>query len=161
MFSSHTDLLADRAALRNDAAQQLEDMTVPAIEIKVSSPTREVLVDISERIQSALAESDPTFSGMVSVFVPHTTAGVTINEGADPSVARDIIEGLGRLVPREAGYRHSEGNSDAHIKTSLVGCHVAVPAEQGRLQLGTWQSIYLAEFDGPRTRRIWIVPQSA
>jgi secondary thiamine-phosphate synthase enzyme len=127
-------------------------------EIKVSSPAREVLVDVSERIQRAVAEFDPKFTGMVSVFVPHTTAGVTINEGADPAVARDLIDGLARLIPREAGYRHSEGNSDAHIKTSLVGCHVAVPVEQGRLRLGTWQSIYLAEFDGPRTRKIWIVP---
>jgi secondary thiamine-phosphate synthase enzyme len=136
-------------------------MTMPTLEIKVSSPAREVLVDISERIQRAVAESDPTFSGMVNVFVPHTTAGVTINEGADPSVARDIVEGLARFVPREAGYRHSEGNSDAHIKASLIGSHVAVPAAEGRLQLGTWQSIYLAEFDGPRTRRIWIVPLPA
>ena len=133
---------------------------MPVLEITVSSPAREVLVDIGERIQRALAEFDPTFSGMVNVFVPHTTAGVTINEGADPSVARDIIEGLSRLVPREAGYRHSEGNSDAHIKTSLIGCHAAVPAEEGRLRLGTWQSVYLAEFDGPRTRRIWILPVS-
>jgi secondary thiamine-phosphate synthase enzyme len=130
---------------------------MPTLEIKVSSPAREVLVDISERVQRAVGESDPTFSGMVNVFVPHTTAGVTINEGADPSVTRDIVEGLTRFVPREAGYRHSEGNSDAHIKASLIGSHVAVPAQEGRLRLGTWQSIYLAEFDGPRTRRVWIV----
>ena len=134
---------------------------MPGLEITVSSPAREVLVDISERIQRAVAESDPSFSGMVNVFVPHTTAGVTVNEGADPSVARDIVEGLTRIVPREAGYRHSEGNSDAHIKASLIGCHVAVPSEKGRLRLGTWQSIYLAEFDGPRTRRIWITLQPA
>lgn len=134
---------------------------MPFIEIRVSSPSREALVDITERVQHAIVESDPALSGMVSVFVPHTTAGVTINEGADPSVARDIIEGLARFVPREAGYRHSEGNSDAHIKASLIGCHVAVPVEQGRLRLGTWQSIYLAEFDGPRTRRVLIVPAPA
>lgn len=134
---------------------------MPFMEIKVSSPSREALVDITERVQHAIVESDPALSGMVSVFVPHTTAGVTINEGADPSVARDIIEGLARFVPREAGYRHSEGNSDAHIKASLIGCHVAVPVEQGRLRLGTWQSIYLAEFDGPRTRRVLIVPAPA
>jgi secondary thiamine-phosphate synthase enzyme len=135
--------------------------TVPLIEIRVSSPAREVLVDISDRVQQAVTESHPTLSGMVSIFVPHTTAGVTINEGADPSVARDIVEGLARLVPRDAAYRHSEGNSDAHIKASLVGSSVAVPVEQGRLRLGTWQSIYLAEFDGPRTRRVWIVPAPA
>jgi secondary thiamine-phosphate synthase enzyme len=120
-----------------------------------------VLVDISDRVQQAITESHPTLSGMVSIFVPHTTAGITINEGADPSVARDIVEGLARLVPREAGYRHSEGNSDAHIKSSLVGVSVAVPVEQGRLRLGAWQSIYLADFDGPRTRRVWIVPAPA
>ncbi len=131
------------------------------LEINVSTPSREALVDITQQVQSALANSDTELSGMVSIFVPHTTAGVTINEGADPSVARDIVEGLARLVPRNAGYHHGEGNSDAHIKTSLIGSHVAVPVEQGRLRLGTWQSIYLAEFDGPRTRRVWIVPLPA
>ncbi len=95
------------------------------------------------------------------VFVQHTTAAVTINEGADPSVAQDIIAGLSRLVPHDAGYRHAEGNSDAHIKTTLVGNHVAVPVCQGRLALGTWQSIYLAEFDGPRTRKVCVVPTEA
>ena len=128
------------------------------IEISVATPSREVLVDITQRVQGALAESVPELNGTLNVFVPHTTAGVTINEGADPSVARDIVEGLARLVPREAGYRHGEGNSDAHIKTSLIGSHVVVPVEKGRLRLGTWQSIYLAEFDGPRTRRVWILP---
>ena len=131
------------------------------IEISVSTPTREVLLDITRRVQDALSVSDPDLNGMVSVFVPHTTAGVTINEGADPSVARDIIEGLGRFVPRQAGYHHSEGNSDAHIKASLIGCQVAIPVVQGQLRMGTWQSLYLAEFDGPRTRRIWIIPMPA
>jgi secondary thiamine-phosphate synthase enzyme len=93
---------------------------------------------------------------MVSLFVPHTTAGITINEGADPSVVRDMANGLARLVPREAGYRHAEGNSDAHIKASLLGVQTTVPAEKGRLRLGTWQAIYLAEFDGPRTRKVWL-----
>jgi secondary thiamine-phosphate synthase enzyme len=127
-------------------------------EVRVDTPSREVLVDITGRVQTALAESAPDLTGMASIFVPHTTAGVTINEGADPSVARDIVEGLARMVPRDAGYRHSEGNSDAHIKASLIGSQVVVPVEQGRLRLGTWQSIYLAEFDGPRTRKVWIVP---
>jgi secondary thiamine-phosphate synthase enzyme len=95
------------------------------------------------------------------VFVPHTTAGITINEGADPAVQRDVLDGLARLVPRNAGYRHSEGNSDAHIKASLLGCSVTVPVVEGRVRLGTWQSIYLAEFDGPRTRRVWITPLPA
>ena len=131
------------------------------LEISVETPSREVLVDITERVRTVLTQSAPELTGMVGVFVPHTTAGVTINEGADPSVARDIVEGLARLVPREAGYRHGEGNSDAHIKASLIGSQVAVPVERGRLRLGTWQSIYLAEFDGPRTRKICIVPLQA
>jgi secondary thiamine-phosphate synthase enzyme len=115
-------------------------------------------VDITDRVQAALEETHPGISGMVYVYVPHTTAAVTINEGADPSVAQDLITGLSRLVPRDAGYRHSEGNSDAHIKTSLVGSNVSVPVQDGRLGLGTWQSIYLAEFDGPRARKVCIVP---
>jgi secondary thiamine-phosphate synthase enzyme len=134
---------------------------VPVIEISVSTPAREVLVDITSRVQDMISQVAPELSGMVSLFVPHTTAGVTINEGADPAVARDIVEGLARFVPRGAGYRHSEGNSDAHIKASLIGSHVAVPVERGQLRLGTWQSVYLADFDGPRTRKVWIVPMPA
>jgi secondary thiamine-phosphate synthase enzyme len=130
------------------------------LDISVRTPEREVLVDITERVQTAVRQAHPELTGMVSVFVPHTTAGVTINEGADPSVVRDITESLRRLVPRDAGYRHGEGNSDAHIKASLMGSSVLVPVEQGRLRLGTWQSIYLAEFDGPRDRRVWIAPLS-
>ena len=136
-------------------------MSDSALEISVRTPEREVLVDITERVLNAVGQAKPGFSGLISVFVPHTTAGITINEGADPSVARDIVEALRRLVPRDAGYRHSEGNSDAHIKASLMGSSVLVPVEQGRLRLGTWQSIYLAEFDGPRTRRVWITLVSA
>lgn len=127
----------------------------------MATPSREVLVDITERVQTVLAEHRPGLNGVVCVFVPHTTAGVTINEGADPSVARDLIDGLARLIPRDAHYRHSEGNSDAHIKTSLVGSQVVVPVQDGRLGLGTWQSIYLAEFDGPRSRSVWVVPLEA
>jgi secondary thiamine-phosphate synthase enzyme len=134
---------------------------MPLMEISVSTPGREVLVDITSRVQDAVSRAAPELDGMVSVFVPHTTAAVTINEGADPAVARDVVEGLARLVPIEAGYRHSEGNSDAHIKASLIGSQVAVPVERGQLRLGTWQSIYLADFDGPRTRKVWIVPMPA
>ncbi len=131
---------------------------VSLIELLVATPSREVLVDITQQVQSALAEKASRLNGVVSIFIPHTTAGVTINEGADPSVAHDIIAGLARLVPKSAGYLHSEGNSDAHIKTSLIGNHVTVPVGQGRLRLGTWQSIYLAEFDGPRKRAVWLTP---
>jgi secondary thiamine-phosphate synthase enzyme len=126
------------------------------VELKVTTASREVLLDITGQVQDVLAEAGPGFNGLVYVFVPHTTAGVTINEGADPSVARDIVDVLRRLVPREGGYRHGEGNADAHVKTSLVGSHLAVPVADGRLRLGTWQSIYLAEFDGPRTRKVWV-----
>jgi secondary thiamine-phosphate synthase enzyme len=130
---------------------------VPHTELTVSTPAREVFVDITHSVQTALQQVAPGFDGLVSLFVPHTTAGVTINEGADPSVAHDMIDGLARLVPRDAGYRHAEGNSDAHIKTSLMGSQVTVPVRAGRLRLGTWQAIYLAEFDGPRTRKVWLM----
>ncbi len=130
----------------------LTSTSFPVLEVK--TPSRETLVDITGQVQNALAEHDPEFTGFAVISVPHTTAGVTVNEGADPSVARDIVQALARLVPRDAGYNHSEGNSDAHIKTSLMGNQVMIPVEAGRLRLGTWQSIYLAEFDGPRTRQV-------
>ncbi len=125
------------------------------IELTVRTTARDVFVDITTQVREAL-RSSAAGSGMVHVFVPHTTAGVTINEGADPSVVHDMAAALARLVPRDYGYRHREGNSDAHIKTTLVGSHVAIPYQDGELRLGTWQSVYLAEFDGPRTRRVWI-----
>jgi secondary thiamine-phosphate synthase enzyme len=127
------------------------------VELRVSTGSREVLVDITSQVQATVADAAPGLEGLIHVFVPHTTAGVTINEGADPSVTRDIIAGLARLVPRNAGYQHAEGNSDAHIKASLMGSQVAVPVSEGRLRLGTWQSIYLAEFDGPRRRTVWVI----
>ena len=128
------------------------------LEIRISTPARETLVDITSQVEAAIRDHQPALTGTVVVFVPHTTAGVTINEGADPAVARDIIEDLARLVPRQGRYHHTEGNSDAHIKATLVGSSVTVPVVEGRLRLGTWQAIYLAEFDGPRTRRVWIIP---
>jgi secondary thiamine-phosphate synthase enzyme len=90
------------------------------------------------------------------VFAPHTTAGITINENADPSVVRDIINSLEKLVPYGAGYSHSEGNADSHVKASLIGSSVQVLISDGRLQLGTWQGIYFCEFDGPRSRWVWV-----
>ena len=95
-------------------------------------------------------------SGTCHVYVPHTTAGLTINENADPDVARDILADLARLVPAEGDYRHAEGNSDAHIKASLVGFSAMVPVVDGRPALGTWQGVYLCEFDGPRRRRVLV-----
>ncbi len=136
-------------------------MAGTTLEISIRTPEREILVDITSRVEAAIGQAHATFTGVATVFVPHTTAGVTINEGADPTVVRDIVDHLRRLVPRESGFRHGEGNSDAHIKASLMGSSVAVPVEGGRLRLGTWQSIYLAEFDGPRDRRVWIVPITA
>ena len=94
--------------------------------------------------------------GVVTVFVPHTTAGVTINENADPDVVADITTSLDGLVPWSAGYRHSEGNSAAHVKASLMGSSVQVVVSEGRLALGTWQSVYFCEFDGPRHRKVWV-----
>jgi secondary thiamine-phosphate synthase enzyme len=126
------------------------------LEISVSTTEREGLVDITGSVERALREAGVTGDGVAHIFSPHTTAGITVNEGADPSVARDIVTALRRLVPRDGDYRHAEGNSDAHLKTALVGTHSAVPVVNGALRLGTWQSIYLAEFDGPRQRRVWV-----
>ena len=126
------------------------------LEFDITTTERETLVDITQLVAGALGDAGVTGDGFVHVFSPHTTAGITVNEGADPSVARDIVTALRRLVPRDGDYRHAEGNSDAHIKTALVGTHAAVPVVSGALRLGTWQSIYLAEFDGPRQRRVWV-----
>ncbi len=126
------------------------------LEITVTTTEREALVDITHQVTEALRDAGITGDGVLHVFSAHTTAGVTVNEGADPSVARDIITTLRRLVPREGDYRHAEGNSDAHLKASLMGNHVAVPLVRGAPRLGTWQSIYLAEFDGPRRRRVML-----
>lgn len=92
--------------------------------------------------------------GVCCVFIPHTTAGVTVNEGADPDVARDLERQLAALVPKEADYKHAEGNSDSHIKTALMGPSVSVPVRGGKLALGTWQAVFLCEWDGPRTRQV-------
>lgn len=95
-------------------------------------------------------------SGVATVFVPHTTAGITINENADPSVTSDIADALAKAVPWEAQYKHSEGNAAAHTKASMMGSSVQIIVEAGRLLLGTWQAVYFCEFDGPRSRTVWI-----
>lgn len=124
--------------------------------LTVSTHSREQLVDITGQVNGVVRDTG-ALSGVVTVFVPHTTAGITINENADPSVCADILAGLASLVPREAPYfRHVEGNSDAHIKASLMGHVVQVLVENGQLLLGTWQGIYLCEFDGPRSRKVWV-----
>lgn len=123
--------------------------------ISVSTPEREVLVDITSEVGRAV-ESSGVRDGLCILFVPHTTAAVTINENADPAVRSDIVRFLRRLIPQDAGFRHMEGNSDAHIKASLLGFSETVLVENGSLVLGTWQGIYFAEFDGPRQRKVHI-----
>jgi secondary thiamine-phosphate synthase enzyme len=119
----------------------------------VRTTDRTDLVDITDRVARLVAESGVSH-GICLVYVPHTTAAVTINENADPTVRRDIEQELDKIVPWSDGYAHGEGNSAAHIKSSLVGCHELVPVAAGRLTLGTWQGIYFSEFDGPRTRSV-------
>ncbi len=127
---------------------------------QIRTSRRVEMVDITARIRS-LIEKSGVSDGIVVVHVPHTTAGVTVNENADPDVQHDLIEKLARLIPHEESfYRHSEGNSDAHLKSSLVGCSQTLIVERGRLMLGTWQGLYFCEFDGPRDRECWIKVQS-
>jgi len=125
-------------------------------EIEVSSDRREDLIDITSRINDKI-RSKGWEVGVLTIFVPHTTAGITVNEHADPDVATDIIEGLSRLIPYRASYRHTEGNADAHIKSSIVGCSLQIIVEGGRMKLGTWQGIFFCEFDGPRKRKVWLM----
>jgi secondary thiamine-phosphate synthase enzyme len=121
----------------------------------VRTGSRIEFLDITSRVQGAVGGSGVS-DGICMVFVPHTTAGVTINENADPSVMADMRMELNKIVPFEDGYSHAEGNSAAHVKSSMVGCSCMVPIEGGRLALGTWQGVYFCEFDGPRTRKVWV-----
>ena len=114
----------------------------------------EGFIDITGQVRKIVAAGNVQ-NGLCQIFVPHTTAGVTINENADPDVVTDMLAALGKMVP-ELPYRHSEGNSPAHVKSSLVGCSITVPISEGRLCLGTWQGIYFCEFDGPRSRKVWV-----
>ena len=121
--------------------------------IAIQSTRRGQWIDVTAEVQSAVSDARMV-NGLCLVASLHTTGGVTINENADPDVERDFFWKLDRMVPRESSFRHSEGNSDSHIKTSLVGLSVQVPVAEGKLLLGTWQSIYFCEFDGPRSRRL-------
>jgi len=124
-------------------------------EIKVVTRKRNEMIDITNDVQQVVHKENIQ-NGIVTIYVPHTTAGVTINEGADPSVQRDIVETLKRMVPESDDYHHMEGNSDAHIKASILGSSVNVIVENNRLVLGTWQHIFFYEGDGPRTRRVYV-----
>lgn len=121
----------------------------------IKTTVRTEMINITRDIERMLSDSNIK-NGLCHIFVPHTTAGITINEGADPSVAEDIVSAFKKLIPWEGGYRHLEGNSAAHIKTSLVGSSDIVAVEEGHLQLGTWQAVFFCEFDGPRTRKVQV-----
>ena len=123
--------------------------------LELRTPRREALVRITPALID-LITAKGWQDGAVVVFCPHTTAGLTVNEDADPDVATDMVMAMNRLIPRDAGYRHAEGNSDAHVKTTLVGPSLTLIVSGGRLQLGTWQGVYLCEWDGPRTRKVWV-----
>lgn len=125
-------------------------------EISVSTKSRTELVDITSQVQKAVAESGAK-DGVCHVYVPHTTAGVTINENADPSVREDILMELNKTIPLEDNYKHREGNAAAHIKASIVGSSETILVSGGRLVLGTWQGLFFCEFDGPRRRRALVM----
>ena len=125
------------------------------ITVSVKTTARVDMVDITHLVHQEVEKAGVT-DGLCVVYVPHTTSGVTINEGADPAVCSDIIKKLKQLVPPNDGYRHMEGNSDSHIKASLMGSSVTVLVEGGRLVLGTWQKIFYCEFDGPRSRKFFV-----
>ena len=123
--------------------------------VSVKTNNRIELIDITEKIQSVISRAK-TKSGCCVIFVPHTTAGLTINENADPAVKMDIENTINKLIPPTGQYAHAEGNSDAHIKSSLLGNSLTMLIEDSRLCLGTWQGIYFVEGDGPRQREVWV-----
>ena len=123
--------------------------------LKVRTGRRTQLVDVTVAVERAVAESGVA-TGICYVFVPHTTAGVMINEHADPDVAADLEGIFDRLVPHSGPYRHAEGNTDSHAKAVMAGASQVIFVEKGKLALGTWQGVFLCEFDGPRERKIWV-----
>ncbi len=123
--------------------------------ISVKTAKRIELIDVTDKVQ-AVAAKGKIKDGVCFIFCPHTTAGLTINENADPSVKQDIINALNKIIPENAGYLHREGNADSHIKSSIFGSSLTIFVEQGKLLLGTWQGVYFCESDGPRTREIWV-----
>ena len=124
-------------------------------EIIIQSTKRNEMIDITQDLKQLLGKEEIS-EGVLIAYVPHTTAGITINEGADPSVQRDIIATLKKMVPEQGDYHHAEGNSDAHIKASLIGSSITVIIQSGKVMLGTWQHAFFYEGDGPRKRKIWV-----
>ncbi len=125
------------------------------IKVSVKTNERNEFVDITDRVRDAIYNSGIA-DGIAVIYTPHTTAGITINENADPSVKRDILNFLNKKIPYHGDYYHIEGNSDSHIKSSLIGCSETLIIENGNIKLGTWQGIFFCEFDGPRRREVWI-----
>ena len=123
--------------------------------LKFSSNTREQIIDITPLVQKEISERKYN-SGIITVFSPHTTAAITVNENADPDVKKDINYFLNKAIPQDYGFSHMEGNSDSHIKGSLMNFSQTFIVENRQLQLGTWQGIYFMEFDGPRNREVWL-----
>lgn len=131
-------------------------MKIVQKDFRVNTRSRNEMVDISAQVGSIVGESGIS-AGDAIIYCPHTTAGITINENADPTVPQDLLLTLAELIPHSnPGYRHSEGNSDSHAKSSLVGCSEQVLIKDGSLVLGTWQAVYFCEFDGPRSRRVFV-----
>ncbi len=126
-----------------------------AYSLRIQTRSQTEFVDITNQIQRVVSESRIQ-NGLCHIFVPHTTAAITINENADPSVRHDIVKELNKIIPFQDNYHHMEGNSAAHIKSSLLGVSLHVIVENSRLLLGTWQGIYFCEFDGPRNRTVWV-----
>jgi secondary thiamine-phosphate synthase enzyme len=125
------------------------------LRITVQTRERFEAVDVTRQVQQAVAGAGVS-AGLVQLHCPHTTAALIVNESADPDVVRDILAAYARLVPRDGGYRHAEGNSQAHILSSLSGCGLTLPLEDGKVALGTWQGIFFVELDGPRRREVWL-----
>lgn len=123
--------------------------------ISVKSSKRIQLIDITGKVKNIVKDSGIK-NGLCRIYVPHTTAAITINESADPSVAIDISEQLSKLVPYHSKYKHAEGNADAHIKSTITGINTSCFIEKGNLMLGTWQGIFFCEYDGPRTRKVFV-----
>lgn len=123
--------------------------------VEVRTESREEMVDVTSRVRELIRERGWR-GGALVLYCPHTTAALTVNEGADPDVCRDVVAHLRRLVPHQGDWRHAEGNSDAHLKTALVGPSLTLIVEDGQLLLGTWQRVFFCEYDGPRRRSFWV-----